>query len=81
MIKTNFMIKNNRRLRFTVMVKFILFYSELALLTHDVKCSRLYLDEKYERKMSGQQPLCILISFDVNDYALRSKNSYRIMYF
>ena len=46
MIKTNFMMKNNRKLRFMVMVKFILFYSELAPLIHDVKCSRLYLDGK-----------------------------------
>ena len=51
-------MKNNRRLR--VRVRFILFYSELAPLTRDVTCSRLYLDEKnMNRKCQINNLLCI----------------------
>ena len=50
-------IEGNRRLRVRVRVRFLLFYSELAPLTSDVICSRLYLDgEKYEEAMSQEHP-------------------------
>ena len=38
-------------------VRFLLFYSELAPLTRDVTCSRLYFDgKKYEDAMSDKHP-------------------------
>ena len=52
MIKTQMLlwksIEGNRSLR--VRVKFLLFYSELVLLTCDATCSRLYLDRKNMRR-------------------------------
>ena len=57
----NFIIKNNRRLRVGVRVRFILFCSILNLppLTRDVTFSRLYLDgKKYEEEMSDEQRPC-----------------------
>ena len=52
MIKTQMLlwksIEGNRslRVRLSVWVKFLLFYSELVILTCDATCSRLYLDRK-----------------------------------
>ena len=46
-------LEGKRRLRVRVM--FLLFYAKLALLTHDVTCSRLYLEKKvYEDAMSDE---------------------------
>ena len=48
---------SNRRLRFRVRVRFLLFYSELAPLTRGVTCSVTLLGwEKYEEAMSDEPP-------------------------
>ena len=59
MIKTNFIMKNNRKLR--IRVRFNLFYYELA--STDPRCNMLQTlpgRKKYEEKMSNEQPLCEL---------------------
>ena len=70
MIKTQILLRKTiagkRRLRVRVRVMFILFYFELAPLTRDVTCSRLYLGGKSMRRKCQINKLVYIFRAMVN---------------
>ena len=65
MIKTDFIMKTNRRLRVRVRVTFIIFYFELA--PTDLWCNMLQTllgRTKYEEEMSDEQPCKVRTSYN-----------------
>ena len=64
---SNFIKKNNRRLRLRVRVRFILFILNSPSLTRDVTCSRIALDGKYMKRKYKTNYLNIKISVNIKN--------------